>query len=94
MKINYQEVKRMSEEMLGYVSSMELLLEGFKKRTGSFAEEMQDDISDQAIQLVETLSAEVRLLRESIQNGARIVVDGAEKLNATEKRRSGEIGRI
>lgn len=94
MKINYQDVKRLSEEMLGYVSSMEMFLDGFKKRTASFADEMQDDISDQAIQLVETLADEVRRLREAIQTGASIVIDGAEKLNATEKRRSGEIGRI
>ena len=77
-----------------YVSNMETFLEGFKKRTASFADEMQDDISDQAIQLVETLSSEVRQLRQAIQTGASIVVDGAEKLSSTEKRRSGEIGRI
>lgn len=94
MKINYQEVKRLSEEMLGYVSSMEQFLDGFKLRTGSFAGEMQDEISDQAIQLVETLASEVRKLREAIQNGASIVVDGAQKLNDTERKRSGEIGRI
>jgi adenylosuccinate synthase len=94
MKINYQEVKRLSEEMLSYVSNMEMFLDGFKKRTGAYADEMQDEISDQAIMLVETLSDEARRLREAIQNGASIVIDGAEKLNATEKRRSGEIGRI
>ena len=94
MKINYQEVKRLSEEMLGYVSSMEQFLDNFKLRTGSFAGEMQDEISDQAIQLVETLASEVRKLREAIQNGASIVVDGAQKLNDTERKKSGEIGRI
>ena len=94
MKIKYQEVKRISGEMLGYVSNMERELAGFKNRTATFSGEMQDQISEQAVELVNALAEEVKKLREAIERGAQTVVEGTEKLNATEKKRAGEIGRI
>ena len=94
MKIKYQEVKRVSNEMLGYVSNMERILAGFKNRTANFTGEMQDQISEQAVELVNVLAEEVKKLRAAIEKGAQTVVTGTERLNATEKKRSGEIGRI
>lgn len=94
MKIRYQDIKRLSNEMLGNVANMERYLMDFKKRTQSFASVIQDSISEQAIALVEELTRTVKDLRSAIEKGASTVLEGAEKLGMTEKRRSGDIGRI
>ena len=93
MKIKYQDVKRIANEMLNNVSVMERELAAFRQRTNTFAGEMQDQISEQAIELVTQLSETIRNLRTAIENGMQTLVGGTEKLNATEKSKSQEISR-
>jgi hypothetical protein len=94
MKIQYNDIERISQEMLGYVSNIEGKLTSFRKRTEGFAESMQDEISQSAIALVQEISAQVKQLRTSIENGVTIVGNAMEVLDDDEENISGEINSL
>jgi len=94
MKIQYNEIERVSGEMLGYVSNMENKLRSFRATTEGFAESMQDDISQSAIALVQEIAAQVKQLRTSIENGVTIVGNAMMVLDDDEENISGEINSL
>ena len=94
MKIQYNDIERITAEMLGYVSNMEERLKSFKKETEGFAEVMQDAISESAIALVEEIADRVKQLRTSIENSTTIVGNAMNILDNDEEDISREIGRL
>ena len=94
MKIRYQEVERISRDMLLSVSRMESHLVTLKKKTEIFAPKLQDEISGSALSLIAELSVQIKGLRNTIENKAEIVEDASKRLERLENMMSKEIGKI
>lgn len=92
--LKYAEVKKISEQMLENLDDMEACVLKFKPKTENYDNNIGDDISASARNLMDQITMTVKVLKTAVNEKTQGVRNFATKLGDSEKKNTRRIGSL